>query len=346
MGKCMTCGKPLLERNTICDECKALNKEKKNFHVDLNGYTALVTGARIRIGYATALRLLRDGATVIALTRFPYDALERYSKETDFNTFKENLIIYGFDLRRIDKIDILLYYLYNNFDGLDILINNAAQTIKKSQNFYAEAMKNENYLKQIYEAKETDKIVLNDTIEYNNFQMLAPIQNTQISYQDESPTYNSWVAKADEISPEEFLEVQIVNVTAPFMLISRLKELMKRSTKKNKFIINVSSVEGKFNIKNKPSRHVHTNMAKSSLNMMTHSLSMEYSKDRIFMYSVDPGWVSNQFPSDYEVSKNFKSYLSFDDGAARICDPIYSGFMKDKINDAGHFIKDFKKIDF
>ena len=66
---------------------------------------------------------------------------------------------------------------------------------------------------------------------------------------------------------------------------------MKKSTNKNKFIINVSSVEGKFTKNKKLSRHVHTNMAKASLNMMTHSLSMEYEKDRIYMYSVDHGWV-------------------------------------------------------
>ena len=36
------------------------------------------------------------------------------------------------------------------------------------------------------------------------------------------------------------------------------------------------------------------NMAKASLNMMTHSLASEYATDGILMYSVAPDWVSNQ----------------------------------------------------
>ena len=39
---------------------------------------ALVTGARIKIGYEICLKLLRDGATVYATTRFINDALIRY----------------------------------------------------------------------------------------------------------------------------------------------------------------------------------------------------------------------------------------------------------------------------
>ncbi len=41
------------------------------------GQRAVVTGARIKIGYAIALKLLRCGAKVYATTRFTYDALER-----------------------------------------------------------------------------------------------------------------------------------------------------------------------------------------------------------------------------------------------------------------------------
>ena len=117
---------------------------------------------------------------------------------------------------------------------------------------------------------------------------------------------------------------------------------MKKSTNKNKFIINVSSVEGKFTKNKKLSRHVHTNMAKASLNMMTHSLSMEYEKDRIYMYSVDPGWVSNQFPSDYNASKEFEQYLTFEDAASRICYPIYTKLQEEVIKDAGTLWKDYR----
>ena len=45
---------------------------------------ALVSGARIKIGFEIAIKLLRDGATVIATTRFWNDAFFRYQKEPDF----------------------------------------------------------------------------------------------------------------------------------------------------------------------------------------------------------------------------------------------------------------------
>ncbi|HCJ41596.1 MAG TPA: short-chain dehydrogenase, partial [Ruminococcus sp.] len=67
------------------------------------------------------------------------------------------------------------------------------------------------------------------------------------------------------------LEVQLINVTAPFLLTNGLRKYMRASENINKFVINVSSVEGRFNTKQKLARHVHTNMAKASLNMMTHS---------------------------------------------------------------------------
>lgn len=87
-------------------------------------------------------------------------------------------------------------------------------------------------------------------------------------------------------------------------------------------------------------------MAKASLNMMTHSLSMEYEKERIFMYSVDPGWVSNQFPSGYNASMDFKQYLTFEDAAARICYPVYTKLNEDVIRDAGSLLKDYKIVEY
>ena len=55
----------------------------------------LVTGARVKIGYQTALKLLRSGATVIATTRFPKDAAARYAKEEDHSEFKGRLHVFG-----------------------------------------------------------------------------------------------------------------------------------------------------------------------------------------------------------------------------------------------------------
>lgn len=341
LRKCLICRERVMEAYGICESCKKMNEEKRNIHRNLTGYTALVTGARIKIGYATALRLLRDGATVIGITRFPCDAIKRYSEEQDYENFRDRLHIIGFDLMRIDRIPALISLIEELCpDGLDILINNSAQTVRKSRQYYIELAEHEEKLK-LGSSANLPAVV---SVENGNFQIERYVQLPE-KY-EETGNYNSWVAKPEEITPQEMLEVQLINVTAPFMLTTRLKGLMKKGSERNRFVINVSSVEGRFNKKVKLARHVHTNMAKASLNMMTHSLAMDYERDRIYMYSVDPGWVSNQFPQDYRLSKDFEQYLSFDDGASRLCNPIYMHLDDEKVKDAGTFFKDYCSIDF
>lgn len=333
-----------MEKYGICEDCKKMNQKMQAIHTNLEGYTAVVTGGRIRIGYATALRLLRDGAKVIIITRYPYDALDRYSKEQDYEEFKHRLIIYGFNLMCVNRIHELVEFISDNApDGLDILINNAAQTIKKASSYYAQLEEREQQMRLTYENKEDCQLIAS-RVDYKQPEYMMMPMETQVDIREESPMFNSWVAKAEEISVQEMLEVQLINVTMPFLLVGQLKQLMMKSSHKNKFIINVSSVEGRFNEKKKLARHVHTNMAKASLNMMTHSLSMEYEKERIYIYSVDPGWVSNQFPSGYNASKEFEQYLTFEDAASRICYPIYTKLHEEVIKDAGSLMKDYKII--
>lgn len=341
MRQCLICKKRNIDYYGICDGCQAMNKAHRDQSVDLTGYTALVTGGRINIGYATCLRLLRNGAEVIAVTRFPYDALRRYMEEPDFNAFKDRLHICEFDLKHVERLDRLIAYVTECFEeGLDILVNNAAQTIRKAPSYYQQLATGEKQLKLTYSGKLP---VDQRSLEAFNTQELLIYQETNELSLYETPEHNSWVAKSHEISAAELLEVQLINVTAPFLLTAQLKAHMCQSRHANKFVINVSSVEGRFNHRRKLARHVHTNMAKASLNMMTHSLAAEYGAEGIFMYSVDPGWVSNQFPAAYEVSKQFKPYLTFDDGAARICAPIYEHLNDQQIpKDIGALYKDYK----
>jgi NAD(P)-dependent dehydrogenase (short-subunit alcohol dehydrogenase family) len=49
---------------------------------DLSGYVCVVTGGRVRIGYQICLKLLRAGATVIATSRWPHDAVLRFAQES------------------------------------------------------------------------------------------------------------------------------------------------------------------------------------------------------------------------------------------------------------------------
>lgn len=48
----------------ICLRCRQINSNKRDQSADLQGKIALVTGGRTKIGYHTALKLLRCGATV------------------------------------------------------------------------------------------------------------------------------------------------------------------------------------------------------------------------------------------------------------------------------------------
>ena len=63
-------------------------------------------GARVKIGYQAALKLLRAGATVVATTRFPHDAARRYAAEPDFADWSGRLRVYGLDLRHSPSVEI------------------------------------------------------------------------------------------------------------------------------------------------------------------------------------------------------------------------------------------------
>lgn len=342
--KCYTCKRYITEGHEefwrMCHECGEYNLEMRLRKAGLKGYIALVTGARIKIGFHTALKLLRNGATVIAATRFPKDAVMRYTRETDFGEWKDRLIVCGLDLLRVDLMDVFVDFMYKEFKYIDIIVNNAAQTVRKPDEYYEKLIKNES------------KLFLDESIRilrFNESNLISGSNNEIVmkSAPDNSVSTNSWVLTNQDISMKEFLEVQLINVTAPFYLNSRLKQLLVSSPNKNRFIINVSSVEGQF-ARKKPSRyHIHSNMAKASLNMMTKTISSDYAKDRIYVYSVDPGWVSNQFPTKWPTinDDNFRPPIQYEDAAARLCHPIFEWLEAEK-PEAGLFLKDYRKIEW
>jgi NAD(P)-dependent dehydrogenase (short-subunit alcohol dehydrogenase family) len=103
---------------------------------DLSGRVALVTGARVGVGYAVALRLLRAGAFVLAMTRFPHDAARRYALERDYDAWASRLRIHRLDLRHVLGVEAFAAHLRAAEGRLDILINNAAQTVRRPSAFY------------------------------------------------------------------------------------------------------------------------------------------------------------------------------------------------------------------
>ena len=122
--------------DSMCPDCAELNYAKRFQTTDLHGRVAVVTGARVKIGYQAALKLLRAGATVVAATRFPHDAARRYSLEPDFAEWKERLEVRGVDLRHSPSVEILCSELVRTLPRLDLLVNNACQTVRRPPGFY------------------------------------------------------------------------------------------------------------------------------------------------------------------------------------------------------------------
>ncbi|MBX7116034.1 MAG: SDR family NAD(P)-dependent oxidoreductase [Myxococcaceae bacterium] len=129
--------------DAMCTPCGDFNYGKRFQRAPLDGKVALITGSRVKIGFQASLMLLRSGAQVIATTRFPNDAAERYSREPDFLEWSHRLNIHGLDLRHAPSVELFARYVESAYPRLDILINNAAQTVRRPPGFYSHMMASE-----------------------------------------------------------------------------------------------------------------------------------------------------------------------------------------------------------
>ena len=348
----------------LCPKCADYNYRMRHLSADLTGRTALVTGGRVKIGFQTVLRLLRDGAKVIVTTRFPLTAARRFEAEADSGQWSDRLQLYGLDLRNIPAVEAFAKHLLLTEPFLDILIHNAAQTISRPPGFYGELIAQEQSPPELFPL-EVRRLVAQkapSTLAISDSSLLLPavlgggsaagdardiLPADALEDNEEradSRLTNSWLLRLNDVSAPEMLEVQLVNSIAPFLLNSRLKALLLSSPFARRFIVNVSAVEGQFS-RHKTVFHPHTNMAKAALNMMTRTSGEDYARDGIYMNSVDTGWVTDENPGPRRMRNQqelgFFPPLDIVDGMARIYHPVALGISDPEEPLFGLFLKDF-----
>ncbi len=341
----------------LCPSCAAFNFQMRHLRADLTGQTALVTGGRVKIGHQTVLKLLRDGAKVIVTTRFPYAAANRLHAEPDSAEWLHRVQVFGLDLRNLPAVEAFAEHLLRTEPSLEILIHNAAQTVRRPPGFYAELLvREQNPMESM--PLEARRLVLQEaprssTLALSEGSAALPALKDVMAVDRfvdneerlDTRSQNSWMLKLDEVSAPEMLEVQLINVTAPFLLNSRLKPLMARSPFERRFIVNVSAMEGQFN-RHKTVFHPHTNMAKAALNMMTRTSGEDFARDRIFMTSVDTGWITDENPTPKrergQGERGFFPPLDIIDGASRIYHPVAHGLVNAETPYFGIFLKDYR----
>ncbi|TNC23459.1 SDR family NAD(P)-dependent oxidoreductase, partial [Mumia zhuanghuii] len=120
----------------LCPRCAAMSHAKRDQRTDLTGKRALLTGGRAKIGMYIALRLLRDGAHTTITTRFPKDAVRRFAAMEDSSEWLHRLKVVGIDLRDPAQV-ISLAEDVAAAGPLDILINNACQTVRRTPGAYS-----------------------------------------------------------------------------------------------------------------------------------------------------------------------------------------------------------------
>ena len=360
----------------LCPDCAALNHAKRDARTDLSGKRALLTGGRAKIGMYIALRLLRDGAHTTITTRFPRDAVRRFTSLPDSGEWLHRLKVVGIDLRDPAQV-VALAEEVAGAGSLDILINNATQTVRRSPGAYQPLVDaelaplpdgplpelatfghtNDPHPQDLERSVSAHPILAaaasraealtEQAMAAGSSSLERLAAGTAIDAGGLIPDLhdvNSWTQSVDDVDPLEMLEVQLANTTAPFLLVSKLRASLAASGARRTYVVNVSAMEGVFNRGYKGPGHPHTNMAKAAVNMLTRTSARElFETDSILMTSVDTGWITDERPHPTKVrlaEEGFHAPLDLVDGAARVYDPIVRGEAGEDL--FGVFLKDYR----
>jgi NAD(P)-dependent dehydrogenase (short-subunit alcohol dehydrogenase family) len=246
----------------LCQPCGDENELRRRATADLRGRVALVTGARVKIGYQAAILLLRAGCTVVACTRFPRDAAARYAREPDFEDWRDRLLVHGVDLRHTPSVEHLCHWLDRTLPRLDFQIHNACQTVRRPPGFYGHLIDDEHRPASALSPAVQQLLRSDEALraEHDGRASAAGLTRSALLSQASSAAdllltgagpsaleifpkgvldqdlqqvdlrgHNSWRLPLHEVPTVELLEVLLVNATAPFVMTARLKPLMLRS---------------------------------------------------------------------------------------------------------------------
>jgi NAD(P)-dependent dehydrogenase (short-subunit alcohol dehydrogenase family) len=389
--------------SSLCEPCGQFNIAESNISLPTNlsliGKTALVTGGRVNLGFHTALRLLRCGARVIVSSRYPHDAEKRFLTEVDSSLWSERLRVVGADFRAANDVFRMVaavkeqLMVWSREGGnnetspgkLDILINNAAQTLTDSlerekiaieleQKLYShepQLVISSRYQARVRGTSNTSWL-LEDTVEAlaqggGHTSDMPADNSTNNSSLYKPPAKSSWMQSLQQIPYEDFVSAYSVNAFVPLILIRELLPLMgqtpsynspstaqsssTKGLKPHAYIINVSSREGIFEdypaSSSKRGHHVHTNMSKAGLNMITETeAAAAWHNSHVAINSVDPGYMSAapEIDSAMKAKRGEVCPIGWEDGAGRVLWPIARGEIHGE-RVWGRFLKHFRGVE-
>ncbi|WP_425461463.1 SDR family oxidoreductase [Kitasatospora viridis] len=345
--------------HALCAACADDNRRRRGLRTDLTGRRVLLTGGRVKIGFQLALMMLRDGAELVVTSRFPRDTVRRFAAAEGSAEWLGRLTVVGIDLRDPRQVLGLCEQLRAEGRPLDALVNNAAQTLRRPPQAYALLAEGERSelppgvavqwapgfrplpaLRGAWPAAELAHATADGPDPAGG--LALPVDEAGLL--PDPAVANSWSARLGELDPAEVLETQLVNALAPALLCDRLLPLLLASPHPRRYIVNVTAVEGRFEVRNKTSGHPHTNMAKAALNMLTRTSAAELAEQGVHMCAVDTGWITDENPAPKKAriaEHGFRTPLDIVDGAARVYDPIVRGEAGDPV--AGVFLKDYRE---